>query len=208
MTDGLRDALEKLCTRLWADAANNGTDVRHPRVVLENRARDVEKMLASLPAEPVGVSDEARGAGLAALHADNDWHKSDGGGVWRANYKRAVDLVLEAAQPFMQTQVVASRERVVEVLTTHRIECTGPGEVTCRDCRDKGWMSWSAYRQHVADALLAAGVFRELPTRDGISELLLAKLVMLDETHPDASAVERCRAQADAVLNLLGGAAE
>ena len=29
------------------------------------------------------------------------------------------------------------------VLTEHRIECTGPGEVTCRACRDRHWMRWS-----------------------------------------------------------------
>jgi hypothetical protein len=45
--------------------------------------------------------DEARAAGLAALHADSEWHRSDGTGVWRANYGRAVDLVLAAALPHL-----------------------------------------------------------------------------------------------------------
>jgi len=47
------------------------------------------------------ITDEARSAGLEALHADSEWHRSDGAGVWRANYKRAVDLVLEAAAPHL-----------------------------------------------------------------------------------------------------------
>lgn len=46
----LREALEKLATVLRCDAANQGTDVRHPRVVLENRAADVERLLTDLPA--------------------------------------------------------------------------------------------------------------------------------------------------------------
>jgi hypothetical protein len=43
-------------------------------------------------------------------------------------------------------------EGLAEVLREHRIECTGPGEVTCRGCRGAGWMSWHAYHQHVAEA--------------------------------------------------------
>lgn len=50
---------------------------------------------------------------------------------------------------------LVSQEALEEVLLTHNIECTGPGEVTCRGCRDRGWMSWVAYRRHIADAVLA-----------------------------------------------------
>jgi hypothetical protein len=46
-------------------------------------------------------------------------------------------------------------EQVAEILATHTIECTGPGEVTCRGCREAGWMSWYAYRQHVAPLMVA-----------------------------------------------------
>jgi hypothetical protein len=48
------------------------------------------------------INEAARVAGLAALHADSEWHRSDGTGVWRANYARAVDLVLEAALPHLE----------------------------------------------------------------------------------------------------------
>lgn len=44
-----------------------------------------------------------------------------------------------------------------EVLAAHAIECTGPGEVSCR-CRIVRWMSWPDYHQHQADMLAAAGL--------------------------------------------------
>lgn len=50
---------------------------------------------------------------------------------------------------------VIDREAVDAVLKEHTIECTGPGEVTCRGCRHAGWMSWTVYRSHVTDAVLA-----------------------------------------------------
>ena len=70
MSDGLRDALEKLATVLWSDAANNDTDIRHPRVVLENRARDVERILAAHPVEPAPVCvclEDETGTEISAL---------------------------------------------------------------------------------------------------------------------------------------------
>jgi hypothetical protein len=45
---------------------------------------------------------------------------------------------------------------IADVQRDHTIECTGIGEVTCRGCRGLGWMSWTAYRTHVAAAVLAA----------------------------------------------------
>jgi hypothetical protein len=54
------------------------------------------------------------------------------------------------------------REQMVEVLSEHTIECTGPGEVTCRACRDKGWMTWGEYRVHLVDALAAKGLVPEI----------------------------------------------
>lgn len=48
--------------------------------------------------------------------------------------------------------------QVAEALYTHRIECTGYEGVTCRSCRDKGWMSWTAFAAHQAHALAAAGL--------------------------------------------------
>lgn len=43
---------------------------------------------------------------------------------------------------------------LTSLLTRHTIECTGPGEVTCRGCRDRGWMSWAAYHVHVAAVVM------------------------------------------------------
>lgn len=48
--------------------------------------------------------------------------------------------------------------RVQSVLADHNIECTGLGEVTCRGCRERGWMSWSEFREHQAHALADAGL--------------------------------------------------
>ena len=48
------------------------------------------------------------------------------------------------------------RERIEAVLSQHAIECTGRGEVSCAGCRDAGWMSWTSYRSHLADAVLDA----------------------------------------------------
>lgn len=53
---------------------------------------------------------------------------------------------------------MTARIEVVKVLRKHRVECTGLGEVTCRSCRDLGWMSWSAFYEHIADALKAANL--------------------------------------------------
>jgi hypothetical protein len=60
------------------------------------------------------ITDDAREAGLAALHNDEEWHKPGASGVWRANYKRAVDLVLEAAEPHMAPEV--DREALEQVI--------------------------------------------------------------------------------------------
>jgi hypothetical protein len=57
----------------------------------------------------------AREAGLAALNNDKDWHKPDSAGVWRANYHRAVELVLEAAAPLMTQPATGIPEQAVEV---------------------------------------------------------------------------------------------
>jgi hypothetical protein len=147
MSDSLRDALEKLADEYEADARADGGLAYH-RVVGQLR-----KLLAAHPAEPVGVSDEAVVTPemvMAAATAIGAKYGHDG-----AMYCADAERALEAARPFMQPQVVASRERVVEVLRMHRIECTGPGEVTCGGCRERSWMSWWDYHQHIADAVLA-----------------------------------------------------
>ena len=45
---------------------------------------------------------------------------------------------------------------VVAVLNEHRIECTGPGEVTCRGCRERGWMGWYDFHRHLAERIVTA----------------------------------------------------
>lgn len=100
-------------------------------------------------AEPAGVSDKARAAGLAALEADKDWHKPDSMGVWRANYTRAVELVLNAAAPLMGASPVASREMVEQVVRRVYIDGGASIPVAQEGAAD------------IVSALLAAGVFRE-----------------------------------------------
>jgi len=70
------------------------------------------------------VTDEMRAAGLAALHADSEWHKPGaGGGSWRANYQRAVDLVLQAAVPLLAPQPVVDREALLWLFTEYGVVC-------------------------------------------------------------------------------------
>ncbi len=137
---GLRDALEELADDMAYDVSDAPARIR--------------AVLAKHPVEPAGVSDEARAAGLKALLVDNGWHKSDGTGVWRANYKRAVDLVLEAAAPLMGATPVASRDKLAAVWREHTW-ISDESRCSCGD-REIEFMS-----HHVADALLAAGVFRD-----------------------------------------------
>lgn len=49
-------------------------------------------------------------------------------------------------------------ERAAQILRTHRIECTGVGEVTCACRNPSDWMSPGAYFRHVAEALADAGI--------------------------------------------------
>lgn len=70
-------------------------------------------------------TDGAHAAGLAALHADPEWHKPDSGGfLWRANYARAVDLVLEAALPHL----TPTRDQIAAA--AHKFYCVVPDEPT------------------------------------------------------------------------------
>jgi hypothetical protein len=68
-------------------------------------------------------------AGLRALIADAEWHKSDGGGVWRADYERAARLVVEAALP----QIVPTQFEVAAKLhgEKHGDGCTFTNPANC-----------------------------------------------------------------------------
>lgn len=50
---------------------------------------------------------------------------------------------------------------VARVLGEHRIECTGLEGVTCRGCRERGWMRWYEFERHQAAALAEAGLLRD-----------------------------------------------
>ncbi|GAA3218026.1 hypothetical protein ACFP63_08760 [Oerskovia jenensis] len=52
--------------------------------------------------------------------------------------------------------------QVAELLGQHRIECTGMEGVTCRACREHGWMPMRTFAAHLSEVLAAAGL---LPTR-------------------------------------------
>jgi hypothetical protein len=104
------------------------------------------------------ITDEAVEAAAKAIFDDEwrpgDWTWDQYGSDSRYHYRART--ALDAALPHLEGATPAiDREALDDVLRTHTIECTGPGEVTCRGCRDSGWMSWPAYRRHVSDAILA-----------------------------------------------------
>lgn len=158
----LRVALEKTCDRFEAMAARNG-DVR---LGADAVLKAIHEPLTAHPVEPAGVSDEAVEAGAEAYWDYNRdaEHYPDAEEAWdvlaaeeQEIYRDAARSVLEGAAPFMQPQVVASRERVAEALLG--IEgFEQPHEehgydASCALCRGNAGQ--------IADALLAAGVFRE-----------------------------------------------
>jgi hypothetical protein len=84
----------------------------------EHSAGCVNHVATDKPAPAaVKVPYEAREAGLAALNNDKTWHKPDSAGVWRANYHRAVELVLEAAAPLMGQPATGVTDEAVERVT-------------------------------------------------------------------------------------------
>ena len=169
-----------------------------------------EHMMA---AEPVGVSDEAVEALSRALIGPA-WGTFDEG--LRDTMRGIHRAALEAAQPFMQPhrptcgttygescdgycgpQVVASRERVEQVVRRVYID----GGATIRVAQEGA--------ADIVSALLAAGVFREPPTREQIARMLHD----MDERHPwlsesciDHECGKSYDRYADAVLALMGGA--
>lgn len=52
-------------------------------------------------------------------------------------------------------------EQAEQIIRTHRIDCTGLGEVACTCRNPSGWMSWSDYYRHITQALADAGVLRD-----------------------------------------------
>lgn len=110
--DGVRRDIR--CVEEWPGCADGEYDPRCCRFPKSCSATSVpNRVYRSGILEPVLMNKEtavtrsveipeaARAAGLLALHADPEWHRSDGTGVWRANYQRAVDLILEAALPYL-----------------------------------------------------------------------------------------------------------
>jgi hypothetical protein len=81
---------------------------------------------------------------------------------------------------------------IAETLRAHPVECTGPGEVTCRGCRDKGWMSWRDFYAHQAQAVTEAlGL---------VEDLALIRTALISEINHDAAIEALFR------LEALGGA--
>lgn len=207
---GLRDALERLA-KSWfridcrVDLPENAQWGEGVAQGYANAAADLLRTVREHPAEPVGVSDEAvaitdemRKAGFEALAADGHWHKPDSGGVWRANYTRAVDLVLEAVWPLLGTrpQPTLDRRAVHAAIVD---ELDGEGVVS--------YGLAPKLTDRVMDAV------HPLPTREQIAEALH------HDNHPLGS--PRCRQflngrltscyedrmyDARAVLALMGGA--
>lgn len=223
MSDGLRDALEKLVEEWrWQGDMKPWQEGGGPDAYeggLDDAAAKLRAALAAHPAEPVGVSDEAVESAVAAFR---DAHAE---GVIVGRHEKAIRAVLEAATPFMQPQVVASprpveelvgvlsdpnwgkvtglafRERVAEVARTLLVDVTDP------DISIDGPDSLA-----FADALLAAGVFREPPTREQIEQALRKRLVASnfnDNLHEPMSTQtidQWVDVLAGAVLALMGGA--
>lgn len=65
---------------------------------------------------------------------------------WTINTRRAVSAALHDDD----------EDVIAGVLRTHRIECTGIEGVTCRECRNLGWMGRWTFAKHQADAVRAA----------------------------------------------------
>ena len=187
----LRDALEKLADdyeyipsfRVAELLAAHPVEPAPVCVCLEDETGTEISALCTIhnpkPAEPAGVSDEAVEAAEQAMRG-HDCHE-----IVNRNIPHLARVALEAAQPFMQPQVVASREAVRERLWR---SLAGTG-VT------------GIFRDELAeaqtDALLAAGVFREPPTRERVEQVVREICLFRDVI-----------SGTDAVLNLLGGAAE
>ena len=171
-----------------------------PEVVVDHRPGETCSVVAEVDPETgfarrVGVSDEAverRAKSMyARSHADVDWADVRDYYLGLARDMLHEDAG-EAAQR-VQPQVVASRERVTQVLREHKVGWHLPG--TPREV--------TGYQAVVTDALLAAGVFRSLDSEaiyhaieQAAERTDLAKFMEEDDT----------QAFADAVLNLLGGA--
>lgn len=66
--------------------------------------------------------------------------------------------------------MISLRETMARVLRMHQIQCTGLGEVTCAatTCRERGWMSWVDYHDHIADELVTHAQ-QYIPQTEGMS---------------------------------------
>jgi hypothetical protein len=163
-------------------------------------AAGMPRLPGDIPA-PVGVeiTDEARKAGLEALHADPDWHKPDSGsGVWRANYGRAVDLVLEAARPFMTSRPALDWDQVAEAIATKAMHYDSGTPFDQVDREDQAGLVAAT------DAVMALAV--PVPTREAIAQALHDRYWpdCRDEDCPN----DHFLAHAAAVLALLNGSAK
>lgn len=112
-----------------------------------------------------------------------------------SNFVRTTDKIMA----LMGATPVASRERIAEALYEAMYD---------EEDRNAGVFGGQRFDdcERIADDLFIAGVFNKPPTREQISEALLAAWIVQSELKVEASPVEHCRALADAVLALMGGA--
>ena len=142
-------------------------------------------------AEPVGVSDEAvEAAAVATNEHRGTQHRCACGWRYSSADQHAMHrarAALEAAQPFMQPQVVASRQSVHQAIAD---ELDGEGVVSY------------GLTPKLTDRVM--DVARPLPTREQIAEALSNATRNLDYTHWETP--NGMLPFADAVLALMGGA--
>ena len=116
------------------------------------------------------------------------------------NRKILDDLLAAVAAHPAEPAPVASPVRVAEVLKTELL----------RQQADE-WFDVPGLARYLRESLLAAGVFREPPTREQVIEALAKAEGRNPEGKSEAwqrMAEETFGFRADAVLNLLGGTAE
>ena len=62
---------------------------------------------------------------------------------------------LELGELLLHGADIMTAEQIKRVLQSHFVQCTGPGEVSCGHEECDGWMSWGAFYQHQANAIIA-----------------------------------------------------
>jgi len=185
----LAEVARVVATRIREDAANIDLDVRHPRLTMENHARDLDRLAEKLnanPAEPAPVvTDEVVARALNAYCSE---------GLGEAPFEESMRAALEAAAPLLGTRPLLDREAVMKVLTDYRT-------VALRNSLNGPPGSSEVQLSEAADSVMELA--RPMPTREQVSEAILAAWLVRSELKVEATPVEHCRKLADAALALL-----